>query len=106
MKVTNWKPILAGNPSCPVLYLTAVLECSFCHHVQDAKSGFAVIGGETTLEAAVEEMLDSIRSQRSCERCGIISFLPAADSKRFEREVKKTVTAIWLDETRKTLKPI
>lgn len=106
MRPMSWKPILEGNPNCPIFHLTAVLECPFCHHVQDAQSAFVVIGGETTLEAAVEETLGSIRKQRNCERCGIISCLPAADSKKLGQEATETLTSAWLENERKAMKPI
>jgi len=106
MKIMSWKPTLVGNPSCPILHMTAVLECPFCHHVHDAQSGLVVIGGEVTLETAAKETSDSIRAQRSCEGCGIVSGLPSAESKRFGKEVTTTITAAWLEEGKKALRPM
>lgn len=105
MNVIKWEPNLAGNPTCPILQLTADLECPFCHHVHEVQSGLAAIGGEVTLEKAVQEVSDAIRAQRSCARCGIISCLPIAGSKKFEQEVTTTITAAWLEEKKKALEP-
>lgn len=105
MKVIKWEPKLAGNPTCPILQLTAVLECSFCHHVHDVKSGLVVIGGEVALEKAVQEVSDAIRAQRSCAKCGIISCLPIAGSRKFGQEVAAIITVAWLEEEKKTLEP-
>lgn len=99
MKLHKWKPELAGNPDCPLFYITVRLECPVCRHVFEFKSGLRLLNGQDGggISAAIEDAIADIKVQMTCSSCGVVSCLPPASLQKLRLEIKAKVCDEWVE---------
>lgn len=103
MYVETWKAIVSGK--CGVrtvidqsIHLSARLICPHCDKREDVLTRKFSLEGPTLLPEITGWLGNDLAKVRDCEKCGVLSAIPRANTQVLRDELQEKITEGWVKE--------